>query len=329
MGKCKYCGEDVGFFSHVHKECEEKHDQGVTALEDGIRRYFRDAININALKQVVAQVRQQNFVTDPDIALSSAKCIDEYTEKSRWPFHSHQLDLVKDYINHIGVSYQSINVNESLDNLCQKMMRGFLAEYFTGQKPLQRVVQIHHQIESVLPLSVEKRYDTYLYMLNQAADNYMSRIEQTKMLKQLQKGILPQTNVSAPILLGKDETVLWCYDGVTMYQEKVKREMVGGHSGFSFRVMKGVTYRTGSFRGHPVEHSYMDNAGTGSLYITNKHIIFHSAMRSTKIPYKKIIGLNPYQDGMGVQQDGANAKRLIFQGFDCSFVLNIMSFISV
>ena len=52
-------------------------------------------------------------------------------------------------------------------------------------------------------------------------------------------------------------------------------------------------------------------------------------MRSTKIPYKKIIGLNPYQDGMGVQQDGANAKRLIFQGFDCSFVLNIMSFISV
>ena len=365
MGQCKYCGEDAGFFSHVHKECEEKHDQGVMALEDGIRRYFRDAININALKQVAVQVRQQNFVTDPDIALSSAKCIDEYTEKSRWPFHSHQLDLVKDYINHIGVSYQSINVNESLDNLSQKMMRGFLAEYFTGQKPLQRVVQIHHQIESVLPLSVEKRYDTYLYMLNQAAENFMkdglltddeqqridefmttfnisianlpakyqgtelSRIEQTKMLKQLQKGILPQTNVSAPILLGKDETVLWCYDGVTMYQEKVKREMVGGHSGFSFRVMKGVTYRTGSFRGHPVEHSYMDNAGTGSLYITNKHIIFHSAMRSTKIPYKKIIGLNPYQDGMGVQQDGTNAKRLIFQGFDCSFVLNIMSFISV
>ena len=40
-------------------------------------------------------------------------------------------------------------------------------------------------------------------------------------------------------------------------------------------------------------------------------------------------GLNPYQDGMGVQQDGANAKKLIFQGFDCSFVMNVMSFISV
>ena len=197
-------------------------------------------------------------------------------------------------------------------------------------------------------------HDTYTYMLNQATENYMkdrvlsdseqqrideyvtslglslpAPIEQSKMLKQLQQGIIPQTNFYAPILLGKDETVLWCYDGVTMWQEKVKREMVGSHSGFSFRVMKGVTYRTGGFKGHPVEHSYMDNAGTGSLYITTKHIIFHSSERSIKIPYKKIIGLNPYSDGMGVQQDGANAKKLVFQGFDCSFVMNVMSFISV
>ena len=132
------------------------------------------------------------------LEISSAKCIDEYTEKSRWPFHSHQLDLVKDYLYIIGVPYKSINVNSSLDNLSQKMVRGFLAEYFTGQKPLQRVLQICHQITSVLPLPTAKIQDTYLYML-----------------KQLQRGILPQSNNQAPILLGKDEVVLWCYDGVT------------------------------------------------------------------------------------------------------------------
>ena len=62
MGQCKYCGEDAGFFSHVHKECEEKHDQGINTLEDGIRRYFRDAINVNALKLLVTQVKQQNYL---------------------------------------------------------------------------------------------------------------------------------------------------------------------------------------------------------------------------------------------------------------------------
>ena len=365
MGQCKYCGEDAGFFSHVHKECEEKHNQGIVAFEDGIRRYFRDAIKMSDLKQLSQDLRQFKYLTDPDIAISSAKCIDEYTEQSRWPFHSHQLDLVRDYIYNIGVSYQSINVNGSLDRLSQKMIRGFLAEYFTGQKPMQRVMQISQQIMSVMPLSGEQKQDMYFYMLNQAAENYMKdglltddeekriddyvymlglstsnlpakyqnseicRIEQGKMLKQLQKGIIPQTNIAAPILLGRGEAVLWRYDGVTMWQEKIKKEFVGGHSGFTFRIVKGVNYRTGSFRGHPVEHSYMDQAGTGSLYITNKHIIFHSSLRSVKIPYKKIIGLNPYQDGMGVQQDGANAKRLVFQGFDCSFVMNIMSFISI
>lgn len=365
MGTCKYCGKDAGLFSHVHKECEEKYNQGIIFLEDGIRRYFKDALKIGEMTGLVAKLKGENYISDSDVAIASAKCIDEYTKNTRWPYHSHQLDLIKDYIYNIGVSYQSININGSLDHLSQKMVRGFLAEYFTGQKPLQRVLQISQQIMSVMPLSGAQKRDMYFYMLNQAAENYMkdglltdgeqqrideymsalglsttnlpvkyqgseiSRIEQTKILKQLQQGIIPQTNIQAPILLGKDEVVLWCYDGVTMWQEKVKREMVGSHSGFSFRVMKGVTYRTGGFKGHPVEHSYMDNSGTGSLYITNKHIIFHSSERSVKIPYKKIIGLNPYLDGMGVQQDGANAKKLVFQGFDCSFVMNVMSFISV
>ena len=117
MGQCKYCGEDAGFFSHVHKECEEKHNQGIVAFEDGIRRYFRDAIKMSDLKQLSQDLRQFKYLTDPDIAISSAKCIDEYTEQSRWPFHSHQLDLVRDYIYNIGVPYQSINVNGSLDKL--------------------------------------------------------------------------------------------------------------------------------------------------------------------------------------------------------------------
>ena len=365
MGTCKYCNKDAGFFSHSHKECEEKHEQGIRSLEDGIRRYFKDAMKLNELTALVARLKVENYITEPDIAVSSAKCIDEYTEKSHWPFHSHQLNLVKDYIRNIGVPYRTINVNGSLDNLSMKMVRGFLAEFFTGQKPLQRVLQICQQITSVLPLTQEQKGDAYLFMLNQAGQNFLkngllsddeqkkideymqtlglstgnlptkyqnsniSRLGQAKMLKQLQMGVVPQTNIQAPILLGKGEVVLWCYDGVTMYQEKVQKEFVGGHSGFTFRIVKGVNYRTGSFKGHPVEHSYMNNAGTGSLYITNKHIIFHSPERSTKIPYKKIIGLNPYSDGMGVQQDGANTKKLVFQGFDCSFVMNLMSFVDV
>lgn len=29
MGTCKYCGNDAGWFSHSHRECKEKHEQGL------------------------------------------------------------------------------------------------------------------------------------------------------------------------------------------------------------------------------------------------------------------------------------------------------------
>lgn len=38
--KCKYCGLKAGFFSNVHKECEEKHKQGIAELFACIRSFF-------------------------------------------------------------------------------------------------------------------------------------------------------------------------------------------------------------------------------------------------------------------------------------------------
>ena len=46
MATCKYCGKGAGFFSHSHKECEEKHDQGIIILEGAMRSYFRNTTQI-------------------------------------------------------------------------------------------------------------------------------------------------------------------------------------------------------------------------------------------------------------------------------------------
>lgn len=364
MGVCKYCGKPAGFFSHAHKECEEKHKQGITLLETAMRSYFMNSLDVRSLVNQIQGAKANNFVTDPDIAISAAKSIDEYTDRIHWPFQHRQLILVQQFLNAIGVPYNTVNVNGSLDRLAQKMIRGFMAEYFTGQKPLQRSMQIAHQVTQALPISYEKEQEAYYDMLEQAGRNYtksgvingtdqqkvdeyvdalglsltklpakyqnsdIQMLGQSKILAELQQGRLPQTGIQAPIFLTRGEVALWCYPAVTMYQEKTQREYVGRTSGYSFRIMKGVTYRTGGFRGHPVEHSYMDNMGTGSLYVTNKNIIYMGQQRSIKVPFTKIIGIQPYSDGMEVQRDGANIKRLIFQGFDCSFVLNVINVIN-
>ena len=364
MADCKYCGKSAGIFSHAHKECEEKHNQGITILEGALRSFFRNATPAAELQRVVALVRQAHYASDADIASSTAKCLDEWANVIHWPFHTPHLQKVKDLLAVVGVSYDSINSNGSLDRLSQKMLRGFMAEYFTNQKTLQRSLQISQQVMRTLPLSRQQQQDAYYEMLGQAGknflkDGFMSPSEQQKVdeyvntlglslsnlpaslkgtaieelgqasiLTDLQQGRTPRYNIQAPIILTKGETALWCYNNVTMYQEKVRREYVGRTGGFSFRIMKGVTYRTGGFKGHPVETSYMENMGLGSLYVTNKNIIFMGQTRSIKVPYTKIIGINPYSDGMEVQRDGNNVKRLTFQGFDCSFVLNVINLIN-
>ena len=60
MGTCKYCGKDAGLFSHIHKECEEKYNQGISSLEDGIRRYLKDALSnhFNSHSKIVLVVKK-------------------------------------------------------------------------------------------------------------------------------------------------------------------------------------------------------------------------------------------------------------------------------
>ena len=156
----------------------------------------------------------------------------------------------------------------------------------------------------------------------------IGKIGQAIVLKDLQRGVLPQNNATnVPVLLSANETILWSYSNVAMYNEKIEKEYIGRRSGFSFKVMKGVYYHTGQSKGRPIERRSMNLDGQGTLYITNKNLYFYSNTKSAKVPFKKIISIIPYSDGIEVQKDG-NAKRQIFQGFDSWFIMNLLSIIN-
>ena len=92
--------------------------------------------------------------------------------------------------------------------------------------------------------------------------------------------------------------------------------------------MKGVYYHTGRPKGHPIEHKYMEKVAVGDLYVTNQNLIFYSTEKGLKIPFKKLVGITPYSDGIEVLKDG-NSKRMVFQGFDSWFIVNLLSMVTV
>lgn len=73
-----------------------------------------------------------------------------------------------------------------------------------------------------------------------------------------------------PINLQKGETLIWAFPDTQYLEDRERKEFVGTSHGVSLRVMKGVYYRVGAFKGRPVTHQERVNVGTGTLFVTTK-----------------------------------------------------------
>lgn len=361
MANCKYCKKPAGFFSRAHRECKEKYELGIQGLTSMLKKYFQGAISATRMGQNIMSNRAPYFLSDDDIANVASKVVAEYTTSLHRPYSPQLLTTISDFIQNIGISYNKLNHTGVMDSLGKKLMQGYLIDFFATGASMSVVSTNALAVTSVIPLSSVQKDEVYMTVLNKAAskfmkDGYMTdseeqlintysthlglslnnlppqfsntdleKIGQAMVLKDLAKGILPNKQISVPVLLGKGECALWVYHDVKMLQEKVQREYRGRTGGFSFRICKGVTYRTGQFKGHPVEHSYMETIGTGSMVVTNKHIYFHCPTASVKVPFSKLVGVTPYSDGIELHKDEAKPKRIVFQGFDSWFVVNVLA----
>lgn len=363
MSICKYCGQKVGLFSNCHKECEAKHAQGLVRLRTLMDDYFRNPNGVATTLQEYQQLVKEHYLNREDVANIAGAAIDRYADSLHRPFSASILQIVSQFLILFKVSYSDANQLGAITRLSQKIIKGHIADYFTGAIDIVQMQGRIHKVISVLSILPDDINETYQYMLNKAADNFLkdgqltgheelllnqymaalniqvqnlpvkyqngsiTKIAQTAILNNVQSGKLPASPAMLPILLGKGESLLWTYGNVTLYQEKIEKEFVGRHGGFSVRVMKGVTYRIGQHKGKPVEHSYMNNMGTGELYVTNKHLIFQSPTKAVKVPFAKLIGITPYTDGIEVHKEG-DAKRMVLQGFDSWFVMCLLQIVN-
>ncbi len=86
---------------------------------------------------------------------------------------------------------------------------------------------------------------------------------------------------------------------------KVKQETKGyegGSRGVSFRVMKGVSFRVGNYKGHPIKEEVIDKT-SGIIYLTSKKIVFSALTHSRVIKYKDIINLNVFETMLQIQTE--------------------------
>ena len=325
--------------------------------------YFNNPNNVATLLQNYPQMVKEYYLSKEDIVICSDYAINKYAETLHRPFSASILQVLTQFLIQFKVSYSEVDRSGAVTRLSQKIIKGHIADYFTGAIDINQMQARIHKVITVLPILPDALDEAYYYMLNKAADNFLkdgqltaqeehllnqfmtilniqvqklpieyqsgsiTRIAQTGILNNVQAGNLPNQPSMLPIVLGKGESLLWTYNNVTLYQEKIEKEFVGRRGGFSIPIFKGISYRTGRFKGKPVEHSYMNNLGIGTLYITNKNLIFQSPTKAAKVPFDKLIGITPYSDGIELHKEG-DSKRMVLQGFDSGFVMSLLQVIN-
>ena len=186
--------------------------------------------------------------------------------------------------------------------------------------------------DGILDKTEEKRlveFQNYfsLSQIDLDQNGALTKTAKAGILRDILNGVIPQrVTLDGQLVINfqKDEQVVWAFPGSQYLEDKTRRQFVGRSQGVSIRIMKGVYYRAGAFKGHPVEYTERVLVDTGLVVITNKNIYFAGPQKSIRIPYTKIISFEPFSDGIGIMKDAATAKQQIFITGDGWFTYNLV-----
>ncbi|MHB1459120.1 MAG: hypothetical protein ACYC0V_19610 [Armatimonadota bacterium] len=119
---------------------------------------------------------------------------------------------------------------------------------------------------------------------------------------------------SAPPILKKGEIIHFSAEASLKEIKTVKLGYAGGSHGVSIRVMKGVSYRVGSNRGHIMKEEQLVETSSGTLLITNQRIFLHPhpGNKPLSIPLKDLVSYQCYSNGMEIYKSGREKGYFLY-----------------
>lgn len=105
--------------------------------------------------------------------------------------------------------------------------------------------------------------------------------------------------IPQPHVMTKKNEAVYLEMVAGLMKEVTLREFRGGSAGFSFRIAKGVCYRTGAFRGRSVVvGTELQVADPGVLAVTSSRVVFLGQRKTIEVPYSKLVGVEVFEDGI-------------------------------
>jgi hypothetical protein len=139
-----------------------------------------------------------------------------------------------------------------------------------------------------------------------------------KLFEKLGNGDLSGIPIQAdvPLMMKPGEGAYVNLNGVQYVEERTRSTYVGGTRGVSFRLMKGVSFRTGGFKGERVPVTEKVELDRGRFVVTNKRVIFSGPRKNVSFPVSKILEVHEYTDGLSISREGKQKTEYYLGKFE-------------
>lgn len=144
----------------------------------------------------------------------------------------------------------------------------------------------------------------------------ISSIMPVAAIKCINNGQLPQINTNT-VSLSVGDYVHYIERAVLVTEKNIVTGYTGSSNGWSFRVFKGVSYRTGKQRGLPIREDIKEQT-KGILFFTSKRVIFVAKRNGFDKKINTITAIMPHSDGIGMQI-GNKAHTLLLPDGNLAF----------
>lgn len=121
---------------------------------------------------------------------------------------------------------------------------------------------------------------------------------------------LPLQTIEADIAIQKSEVCYLQIRNVNWYELRSVRQRISYSNSTSFRVAKGFYLRSGSYKPRNYSIDQMTLIDNGTIYLTNKRIIFTGKKKNSNIRIDKILNLTPYSDGVEIDKETGKSPTL-------------------
>jgi hypothetical protein len=149
----------------------------------------------------------------------------------------------------------------------------------------------------------------------QLADSDIARTQREftryRLIAEIQAGNLPEVSVPT-VILQKAEIPHWVEPASLIEERVVGRRYVGGSSGMSVRIARGVTYRVGSCRGSLIVDKADVAVSRGDLVLTSKRVIFRGDKRSFAYRLDKLLDIHLFQEGVLITDTNGKPRTIHF-----------------